>query len=183
MIILLLLSSFTSWAQQDPPNVEFWNSLKKLCGNAYQGKLTNYSPTDDFLNKTLVMHVRSCDENTIKIPFFVGEDKSRTWVLKFIDGRIELKHDHRHADGSPEEVTLYGGISTNTGSSVLQMFPADQETVDMIGYAATNVWWIALENNTFTYNLRRIGTDRIFSVEFDLSKTIKQPDAPWGWNK
>ena len=46
------------------------------------------------------MHVRSCEENRIRIPFFVGDDKSRTWVLTFDSDQIQLKHNHRHEDGS-----------------------------------------------------------------------------------
>jgi hypothetical protein len=33
----------------------------------------------------------------------------------------------------------------------------------------------------FTYNLRRLGTDRLFSVKFDLTKEIIKPGAPSGW--
>ena len=34
---------------------------------------------------------------------------------------------------------------------------------------------------SFTYNLRRMGTERFFSVKFDLKMEVKTPDAPWGW--
>jgi hypothetical protein len=33
----------------------------------------------------------------------------------------------------------------------------------------------------FSYNLRRLGTERYFSIKFDIQKEIKTPDAPWGW--
>ena len=51
----------------------------------------------------------------------------------------------------------------------------------MIPAASTNVWWITLDEKEYTYNLRRLGTDRVFRVVFDLSKEIETPDAPWGW--
>ena len=63
------------------------------------------------------------------------------------------------------------------------VFPADQETADLISYASTNVWWITLDETSFTYNLRRIGTDRLFTVRFDLTKPISTPSAPWGWEE
>jgi hypothetical protein len=45
-----------------------------------------------------------------------------------------------------------------------------------------NVWWIDLKpNESFSYNLRRMGTDRFFSIKFDLKKEIPAPTAPWGW--
>src|SRR5690606_1879688 len=149
---------------------------------AFEGQVVEALENDDFRGKKLVMHVRSCEKNVIKIPFFVGEDKSRTWVLTKKEGRIELKHDHRHEDGTEDEVTMYGGTASNHGLAELQVFPADQETADLLPLAASNVWWITLDENTFTYNLRRIGTDRYFSVSFDLSKPVATPAAPWEWD-
>lgn len=161
---------------------EFWNNLKAHCGKSYEGELASASPNDTFTGKKLVMHVRSCDEeNVIRIPFYVGDDRSRTWVLtKLENGTIELKHDHRHEDGSPDKITMYGGISPNTGTDKLQYFPADQETTNLIGYAATNIWWITLDESSFSYNLRRVVNDNHFSVKFDLTREVETPDAPWG---
>lgn len=159
----------------------FWNQLKTLCGKSFEGQLILPENDEDFGGKRLVMHVRSCEENRIRIPFFVGEDKSRTWVLTFKDGRIQLKHDHRHEDGSDDEITMYGGMTTNAGQATIQAFSADEETKKMIPAASTNVWWITLDNKAYTYNLRRLGTDRVFRVDFDLTKEIETPEAPWGW--
>lgn len=160
---------------------EFWNKLQTLCGQSFEGQLELPENDEDFGGKQLVMHVRSCDDNVIKIPFFVGDDKSRTWVLTFEDDRIQLKHDHRHEDGSEDEVTMYGGKTTNSGQATIQTFPADQHTKNIIPAASTNIWWITLDDNQFTYNLRRLGTDRVFRVSFDLTKSIENPEAPWGW--
>ncbi|MDO5524162.1 MAG: hypothetical protein Q4G48_08990 [Bacteroidia bacterium] len=77
-------------------------------------------------------------------------------------------------------VTMYGGTSTNTGSKTAQVFPADQETYDLISCAAANVWWITLDENHFTYTLRRVDTDRLFTVTFDLNNPIHVPEKPWG---
>ena len=76
---------------------------------------------------------------------------------------------------------MYGGTSTNIGLPTIQFFPADQETADLIPYASMNVWWITLNETSFTYNLKRIGTDRLFSIEFDLTKTVETPSTHWGW--
>ncbi len=168
-------------AQTDNSKI-FWDSLQKLCGKAFAGEVKNASEGDTtFKDKKLVMHVRSCEGNVIKIPFFVGEDRSRTWVLTKIKDRIQLKHDHRHEDGKPDEVTMYGGVSSNSGSAERQVFPADEETAKMLPAAISNVWWIDLTKEHFTYNLRRVGTDRFYSVQFGLTKTIATPAAPWGW--
>lgn len=161
--------------------LEFWQNLQQHCGKAYEGRLADGVSAAGFDGHRLVMHVRSCDENTIRIPFFVGEDRSRTWVLTYNDGIITLKHDHRLEDGSEDEVTQYGGTSSNGGFTNLQFFPADVETAERIGYASSNIWWITLDEASFSYNLRRLGSNTMFSVLFDLSNTVEAPEAPWGW--
>ncbi|MDO5665798.1 MAG: hypothetical protein Q4G63_11160 [Bacteroidia bacterium] len=171
-------------AQTEQSGAEkFWNNLKTLCGKAYEGTITaGGREGDGFTGNRLTMQVLSCTDNVIKVPFNVGENYSRTWVLtKESCGVLKLKHDHRNPDGSHDKVTMYGGTSTNTGSETVQFFPADQETYDLISYAATNVWWITLDENHFTYNLRKLDTDRLFTVTFDLKKPIEPQPKPWGW--
>lgn len=181
VLIALIFSSFQLVAQDKPGNQQFWETLKKHCGKAYEGEIMTPSENDPFTGKRLVMHVVDCGEDFIHIPFFVGDDKSRTWVLTMENGLIKLKHDHRHEDGSEDKVTQYGGTASNTGMAGIQFFPADQETTDLIPYAANNVWWITVDETSFTYNLRRIGSDRFFSVKFDLTKEVESPGPAWGW--
>lgn len=167
----------------EPPVDIFWKELQKLCGKAFGGTVAA-APTDDttFKDKALVMHVRSCEKDRIRIPFNVGDNRSRTWILTRKNGRIELRHDHRHEDGKPDAVTMYGGWTTNTGMPTRQMFPADDQTYKVIAAAAPNIWWIDLvPGEHFSYNLRRVGSERYFSIKFDLKKTIETPPAPWGW--
>ncbi|REG87558.1 hypothetical protein [Winogradskyella sediminis] len=182
LIFLLLLFPLHGLGQEQTNSEIFWEQLKTHCGKAYEGVVTaGGKEGDGFTGKSLVMHVRSCDTDTIRIPFFVGDDKSRTWVLHINDDKIlGLKHDHRHKDGTEEELTQYGGTSVNQGLPYLQMFPADVHTSSIIPAASSNVWWFTIDDTSFTYNLRRIGTDRLFSVRFDITKTIETPEAPWG---
>ena len=180
--LILILFPLNILAQEVPNSVQFWNTLKSHCGKAYEGKIIEGGKEGDgFMGEKLIMHVRSCEENTIRIPFFVGDDKSRTWVFTMSSNNlISLKHDHRHKDGSEDKITQYGGSNPNTGLANIQFFPADQETASLIPYASNNVWWVTLDKTSFTYNLRRIGTDRFFSVKFDLIKEVETPSAPWG---
>lgn len=181
--LILFLFPLQLIAQEIPNSVQFWNSLSAHCGKAYEGKITaGGKEGDGFTGKKLVMHVLSCKVDTIRIPFFVGDDKSRTWVFTMSDEKlIKLKHDHRHKDGSEDKITQYGGENPNTGLANIQVFPADKHTAKLIPAASTNVWWVTIDKTSFTYNLRRIGTDRLFTVKFDLTKEIEKPSAPWGF--
>jgi hypothetical protein len=173
----------TLTGNRDSTQVRFWKELVQLCGNAYEGTIIS-GPANDtvFFGKKLVMHVRSCEETRIRIPFFVGEDSSRTWVLTLSESGLQLKHDHRHQDGTPDKVTMYGGMTSNYGAGDRQLFPADQETADLLPAAIGNIWWIDLvPGEYFSYNLRRVNTDRLFTVRFDLANSVAAPDKPWGW--
>lgn len=182
-LLFIQTSPVSAQTKTSAGSVAFWDSLQKICGKAFAGTVQN-APADDttFKDKKLVMHVRACKNSRIRIPFFVGEDRSRTWVLTKKKDRILLKHDHRHEDGKPDKVTMYGGWTSNGGMKDRQVFPADQETVDILPAAAGNVWWIEIvDGQYFTYNLRRMGSERFFSIKFDLTKEIAKPAAPWGW--
>lgn len=182
-ILAVLAGPTIAQVKTTTPSTVFWNELKSLCGKAFAGTVAA-APADDttFKEKSLVMHVRSCEKDRIRIPFVVGNDRSRTWVLTRKNDRIELRHDHRHEDGKPDAVTMYGGWTTSIGMPTRQMFPADEQTVKVIAAAATNVWWIDIvPGEHFSYNLRRMGSERYISIRFNLKETIKPPDAPWGW--
>ena len=161
----------------------YWNSLKSLCGQAYEGTVIAAPATDTtFKNKTLLMHVRACEDSRIRVPFMVGDDRSRTWVFTKTGNGLQLQHDHRHRDGSADSITFYGGHTSNSGTATAQYFPADEQTVKMLPLAGANIWWVEMvPGKYFTYNLRRLGTDRLFSIRFDLTKPVAVPAAPWGW--
>lgn len=185
LLYFSLLIPFNFLAQEKTSSEKFWNQLQAHCGKTYQGEIiSGSSARDGFTGKKLIMHVRSCKENDIRIPFFVGDDKSRTWVLHMdSDKIISLKHDHRNPDGTEEKLTQYGGRSPNVGLENLQMFPADAHTTRILPKAATNVWWFTIDTDHFTYNLRRVGSERLFTVRFDLNKVMDTPEAPWGSEK
>lgn len=178
--IILSFLTLTVKSQNQPGVDLFWNTLQKHCGKAYQGTILEKPEGNTFKDKVLTMHVRYCSDSVIRIPFMVGDDRSRTWVLTKKADRIQLKHDHRHEDGSEDSVSQYGGITTHEGQAGLQIFPADAYTVKMLPTAAANVWWISVDEQTFTYNLRRVNSERLITVTFDLSKEVNPPPAPWG---
>lgn len=165
------------------PQQEFIAQLRTLCGKAYQGRLVEDSTgSPDFAGKAFIMHVRLCESDRILVPFHVGEDRSRTWIFTPTEGRILLKHDHRHKDGSEDEITMYGGWTQAAGTPERQEFYADAHTSSLIPAASTNVWTVELvPGDRFIYSLRREGTSRRFRVEFDLTEPVPAPPPPWGW--
>jgi hypothetical protein len=161
----------------------FWQALESLCGRAFEGRLVE-APAGDttFAGKTLTMHVRQCADAEIRIPFHVSEDRSRTWVVSRQPTGLRLKHDHRHADGSEDAITQYGGDTFSAGSADRQEFRADSTTAAMIPAAVSNVWILeVVPGQRFAYALRRDGTDRRFRIEFDITKSVAVPPAPWGF--
>jgi hypothetical protein len=82
------------------------------------------------------------------------------------EGGLQLKHDHRHADGTPDSVTNYGGMARVGGTALSQSFPADPFTAKLIPAAGSNVWTVSLsaDRRTLTYHLERDGKPR-FTAE------------------
>jgi hypothetical protein len=172
----------TGSVSRGPDQIAFWRGLGSLCGRAYEGRVIE-APAGDttFAGKRLVMYARECAGDSIRIPFVVGEDRSRTWVLHRSASGIRLKHDHRHEDGIPDSITWYGGATRDAGTATRQEFPADAWTAALIPAARTNVWTVELEpGRRFVYALRREGTDRRFRIEFDLTREVAAPPPPWG---
>lgn len=179
-LLLVFFGAQTLIAQEKTNSKLFLEQFKPFEGQYFEGEIiAGAREGDDFSGKKLLMQVMSYDDREVKIPFYVGENKSRTWILSYSNNVITLKHDHRHEDGSPDKITFYGGTSPNEGSLNTQIFPADQETCELIDYACQNVWWITMDGNTYTYNLRRVGSDRVFSVKFDLTKPVSSDYKPW----
>lgn len=166
------------------PQEAFFADLSSHCGKAYQGKLVSSDEVDaDFASKKLVMHVRECSETEIRIPFHVDDDRSRTWVITKTGSGLRLKHDHRHEDGSEDAVTQYGGDTINEGAPSRQVFPVDQFSIDMflkegLDVSVVNVWAVEIDDATYAYDLSR--PNRHFRVEFDVTKPVETPPAPWG---
>jgi len=186
IIALALLATASCATPIAQPRPNFFASLSALCGKAFEGRIVSPPVAADasIAGKRLAMHVRECPADTIRIPFHVGDDRSRTWVVTRTAGGYRLKHDHRHADGSEDKVTQYGGDTAAPGSAARQEFPADVFTKALLlreGNAAgvANVWAIEVHpERMFAYELRRPG--RFFRVEFDLTRPVTPPPPPWG---
>jgi hypothetical protein len=153
----------------------FFENLKKMCGQRFEGE-TKFplDPDHPMAGKRLLMSVESCSQSELRIPFQVGEDKSRTWILTLTEKGLLFKHDHRHADGTPDKITMYGGWADPSGTPYLQRFPADADTAKLIPEAVTNVWTLEIlpEKQQFSYSLERHAKPRYQAV-FNLKPSPK----------
>jgi hypothetical protein len=189
LVILIALGGLSSCASlplaQPNPQIQFLNNLKKHCGQAFKGRLVSTDAVDaDFANKDLIMHVSTCEINEVKVPFNVGKDRSRTWVISKTDKGLRLKHDHRHQDGTEDELTQYGGDTAAKGTAQRQDFPVDDFSITLFNrtnkqVSVTNIWAVEIiPGKIFAYELRR--ANRHFRIEFDLTKPVSTPPPSWG---
>lgn len=121
--LLALLMPASAWAGPIPTTVPvsipthdaFFNAIRRHCGKAFEGKVSIDNPASPGFEGRLVMHVRKCTDTQLQIPFHVGDDRSRTWLLSKTGSGLQLKHDHRHEDGSSDQSTMYGGHTLDAG--------------------------------------------------------------------
>lgn len=188
LYVLTALLALSSPLQASPQD-EFFDRLERLCGQAFAGRLTHHArPGDDgWLDRDVVIHVRTCTENEILIPLHVGENRSRTWVIQRRADRLILKHDHRHEDGSEDAVTWYGGHTEDEGRENRQTFPVDAYSQSLflangLEPSIENFWSLEVHpGKTLVYEMVR--SRRHFRAEFDLSTPVDVPPPPWGWGE
>jgi hypothetical protein len=172
-------------AMAAPAHDAFWSNLSRHCGSAYAGRLTLEPPGDEMLTGTeqLIVQFRECGADTLKLPFHIEQeatqtwDRSRTWVFMRTGEGLELRHDHRREDGSPDEQTWYGGHTRDEGSANRQEFIlAERRSADgsLLGWRVEIV-----PGERYTYGTIR-GGEWTWRVDFDLSRTVPAPPAPWG---
>lgn len=188
MLLLALalgLEAHDNSSDETTPSGVWWRHLKALCGQAFAGRLVSDDAADaELADQAMTMHIRRCADDRLEIPFHVGDNRSRTWVLTRDDDDIRLQHDHRHQDGSEDAVTLYGGHTTEPGTGVAQHFPVDPYSIALfeehdLAASTVNVWTMEIvPGERFSYILRRPG--RHFRADFDLTRTVDPPPAPWG---
>jgi hypothetical protein len=186
-ILILALSALAACATTPKTSGQdrFFANLGALCGKAFEGRVVSTEKQDDDMRgQRLVMHVRNCSAQEIRIPFHVGSDRSRTWVITRTPAGLRLKHDHRHEDGSEDELSRYGGDTRSAGTAERQEFPADEFSRQLFRHegitaSVDNVWaFEARPGRLFAYELRR--PQRFFRVEFDLARPVAPPPPPWG---
>jgi hypothetical protein len=153
----------------------FFERFKELEGKKFGGQeVFIREDMESWADRELVMHVREVHHNVIYLPFRVGDNTSRTWTLyRETDSRLRLRHDHRHDDGTPEDLTLYGGYTGPGSDGLKQVFPADHYTCNMLARICDNEWAMIFSEDmsTFSYILRKTG-DLVVRIDFDLTEPL-----------
>ena len=156
----------------------FMARLQALCGQAFEGRVVSTDAADaDFRTNRLVMHVRDCSAGEVGIPFAVGDDRSRRWIITRTEAGLRLKHDHRDEQGVIHGYHMYGGDTVEPGTGSRQAFPVDRESIAQFvdggaPASTTNVWAMEVHpGDVFAYELRR-PEGRFLRVEFDLSRPL-----------
>lgn len=159
----LLLSACGDVAERSSD--AFFENLTALCGGSYLGQITSNQAVDaDWIASVLVVGPVSCEDDVIRMPLAVGEDRSRTWVVSLNEDELEFRHEHVEPDGSPSAVTQYGGFASVGGTAERQEFPADELTRenfwenDLI-VSLPNVWTLTFDGQSLGYTLSRPSTE------------------------
>ena len=148
---------------------QFMATLHGMCGQRFEGGLSYaIDPNSEFAGKKISTQV-VCAADGVRMPVQVGENRSRTWIFTRPAAGLELRHDHRHPDGTPDAVTMYGGMAKQGGTARSQAFLADAYTARIVPGAETNVWTVSLsqDGSVLTYRLDRHDKPR---AEFVLKR-------------
>ncbi len=148
----------------------FMQAFEPFCGHAYAARI-----------------VEDSAPSLIRMPLHVGDDRSRTWVLTLHPEFIDFQHYHLQQDGSPDDVSPYGGKTLDSGTATRQSFPVDEASKALfiangLDVSVTNTWAFEFpDGQTMRYQLSRPG--RLFEVEVDLSQAIPLPPPAWGYTQ
>ncbi len=152
----------------------FLNNIAQLCGQTFAGRETFIAEgRESWADKNFVMHVTVCEDDHVHVPFHLDDDHSRTWMFLVENGRLRFRHDHRHEDGTPEEITMYGGYADGEGTSLSQSFPADDYTCELIPTSCDAVWRVFMSEDLSLFSYQLLYQEELlFEGAFDISKNI-----------
>jgi len=174
-LVVVAVTAAPLVAQAPAPREAFWARLQALCESSAAGRLVSAPPGDTQIDPAapLVVHFWECGETELRFPLHVAENRSRTWVFIRHADRLELRHDHRHEDGSEDRTTWYGAETMDEGTAGSQEFVTERNGV-------RSGWRVQVESGRhFTYGTIR-GGDWRHHLEFDLRAPVAAPPMHWG---
>jgi hypothetical protein len=181
---LSVLSACQPTETLNPQHV-FFDRFLGYCGQSFAAHIVEDDQPSDAWNQPLVVHIRDCETDTLRMPLHVGDDRSRTWVLQRTEKGLNFQHIHLHEDGSADAVSPYGGHTAENGTESLQSFPVDAASKTLfeqngLAVSTQNTWRLGFPSaDTMSYELTR--PNRSFIVHVDLSQPIAEPPPAWGY--
>lgn len=180
--LLCVLLGSQAWAEDVDARGKFFETLKALDGQTFEGEtdLIVGKANDEMADARLIVRFQDWGPDELRVPFQVDDNFSRTWILTRTDKGLLLKHDHRHEDGTPDEVTSYGGWATDSGTAHQQFFLADAETRELFPHADDTAGWtleLQPEEGRLLYYVSNKGEVRYRAV-FDISSARATEDKP-----
>jgi hypothetical protein len=157
------------------PQDAFWENLQGLCEAAYPGVMLQVPEGDTQVDPDadLIVHFWQCGDEELRFPFHVDENRSRTWFFIRHADAIEIRHDHRHKDGTEEANTWYGASTLDEGTATRQEFVTERNGI-RVG------WRVEIHpGDRYVYGTIRDGEWR-HHAEFDLTREVDPPPLPWG---
>lgn len=181
----------------DAHTLAFLRAFMPWCGQSVTGTIVVDNAKDPrFDGKDLRLQIADCHaltsavsqaslkpsaEPLLRMPFQVGTDKSRTWLFSLTAQGLHFQHQHLHADGQPDTVSMYGGylaqVEVLPSLQVRYDFPADEFSKSMftkhnMAVSNANTWQIVLQYDAhqrliaMQYQLVRPGRQFVVRFEF-----------------
>ncbi len=160
----------------------FLANLAHHCGEAFPGEALQFPDDDpDFAtDPPVVMHIRECSPDEVRIPVVVGDNRSRTWIFTRTGEGVDLRHDHRSEDGTPEANTFYGSFVAHPPVASEPPTPNRHEFKTEAQGGSVAGWIVEIvPGERYAYGTRRDG-EWGYRFEFDLSDPVPPPPDPWG---
>ena len=162
-IFIASLSVLSACQTAETPNPQhvFFDRFLAYCGQSFAAHIVEDDQPSDAWNQPLVVHIRDCETDTLRMPLHVGEDRSRTWVLQRTEKGLNFQHIHLHQDGSVDAVSPYGGHTAENGTESLQSFPVDAASKTLfeengLAVSTQNTWRLGFPSaDTMSYELTR----------------------------
>ncbi len=173
-LFLMQCANSETELQQRANQAEFIKQIQEFCGHAYRGETQFISLGDGdhvLQDPEMIMVIDGCSASNFRIPFYVDEDRSRTWIFSLSDNGLHLAHDHRNPDGTEQEDNMYGGRANSTGDETVQFFPADESTIENRPARAANKWSVKIlpDDMQYIYSLY-LNNELRFRAVFDLNE-------------
>ncbi|MCK9487932.1 MAG: hypothetical protein M0Q42_00755 [Xanthomonadales bacterium] len=170
---------------------EDWNLLHGIgrhCRQAFAGRVVvneaDDGPDPVWEKGPVVLDVRDCPPGGIILALAVGDDRSRTMVLRRQSAdQLSLRQLRHNDEGQPLPVTDFGGFSSEESSARTAIFQANDISRELFSRhdqsaRSNSVWTLAMPDASTLVYEETSDAGRL-KLEFDLGEPVEQRPLPW----